>query len=1177
MKFRRILRVLAILVLLLGLLAAFLLATGSGTRVVLDRVKAAIPGLTVGHADGRLGGTVVLDDVRWHGDGIEVSIRRLRLVPQLRLLLGGTLGFVSIDAEGVRVRNFAAREDRGDTSPGATWPRIPATALTLSDAQWTDGTTVVTITQARARAALLQPRLVLERLSLSSPDGQVRGAVSLDLEHWLSEGKANFDWRYGEHHVQGAVEGTRRGTQALVSLTLISPWQATATITTDTARPWTQWNATLDLPPQLLAGLPDAIAREPARLRLVASAQADRPIRLDGTLGALGSEWRVDQAAVVREGADWRVDSLQLRDVDGGGELRLAGTVQSGAAPALDLQATLAGFRLPWPDTVADTRLDGTLNLLGRGEQWVLEPLLDVAAPDLPRGRLGGRVTLDPDMIELQPLLLQIGGGSFTAAGQLPRDEAVEGAVAIVAQAFDPAVLVPGWSGRLDGAIAFRGTGLGAGAPSGTLQVQTLQGRLRQRVVNADGMMVLSAGTPGAASLQVRSGRARLDLQGDAIATHALQLRLDAPDLADLMPGWRGALGLDAELDRTTPAWPRRVHLVAGGLALDELRSESLRVDFSATQGRGGPFDLELTAAGLEIAGEAFDQARIQVQGPLSGHGIDIALSRGAASASARAQGAWNGSRWEGRVSAFESTPAAGVALALEAPAALVVSADRVALAPLCLAGAGARLCAEADGSRARGNAALRLDSLPLGIIELFTELPDGVHLEGAADGEARIAWSDQAPLAIDASLRGERGRWVDERSEGLDVGFDDLAFDASWRGDAGNARLDAALLPAGSIRATLARDAADPERPWHLVARAEMPEIDWIEEFVPQFDATAGHAWVEVDWRGGNAPAQLRARGRIEDVAGELPGLGIGVANGNVTLAQDGEQVAIQGSIDSNGGTLKLVGRYDPNEKQRLLLELGGLDVEIANLPEARLRVTPDLNLGFDGSIWRLGGKIVIPSARVDVSRLESGARRSADVVVIDDPPRTGGAQVAWRVKVEVVLGGDVIVQGFGFDGHVIGLVTVNQRSGRPATGSGELVVDGRYAALGQNFDLESGRLTFSGGALDNPSLSLRAVQRFGGNSTTVRINGTAANPELHLSTPDGATEIDALAALIGRSGTFAFGRYLTPRLYVGYGIGLISGGEVYSVRYRINHLFDLEGTSGAENRAALNYRIER
>ena len=780
-------------------------------------------------------------------------------------------------------------------------------------------------------------------------------------------------------------------------------------------------------------------------------------------------------------------------------------------------------------------------------------------------------------MIELQPLLLEVGGGSFTAAGQVPRDEAVEGAVAVVAQAFDPALLAPAWSGRLDGAIAFRGSGLGAGTPTGTLQVQTLQGQLRQRVVNADGAIALAAGTPGAATLRVRSGRARLALDGDAGAAADFNLRLDAPDLADLFPGWRGALAIDADLARDPAAWLRRARIDGSAIAVGDVRAATLRGVLAAEGGRGDPLEFELVAAGLEVAGQALDRARVQVSGPLAQQRIGLEVARDAASVTLLADGAWNGERWDGRVVALDAVLAKGEPLALEAPAPLGIGADRVALGALCVAGVRARLCAEADGTQAAGNATLRLHSLPLAVVKLLVELPDSMNLEGEANGEARLAWSTGAPLAIDASVRADRGRWIDERSEGLDVGFDGLAFDAAWRGDAGSATLDATLLPAGSLHATLSRDPADPERPWRIVANADLPEIDWVEEFFPQFDATAGHAWVEIDWRGGTAPARLRARGRIEDVAGEVPGLGIRLANGQLAA-----------------GTGRRAGR---DLRQRRLewrhAQAGrALRSERAAAPAAGTRrhrrrgrqpagSAPARHPGSPACVrWRqLAPRRQDRDPEGTGRRVAPGERRAAQRGRRRDrrPAGAGAAQRPWRAKVEVVLGGDVIVQGFGFDGNVIGLLTVSQRSGRQATGSGELVVDGRYSALGQNFDIESGRLLFSGGALDNPSLSLRATQRFGNNTTTVRINGTAANPELHVGTPDGVTEVDALAALMGSSGTFAFGRYLTPRLYVGYGIGLISGGEVFSVRYRINRSFDIEGTSGAENRAALNYRIER
>jgi len=1173
---RRWLRLLVLLVGLLAALALFLLATPAGTRIVLGVVKDQVPRLQLGQAQGRLGGTVVVDDVRWRGRGVEVEIRRLSLTPRLGVLLGGVLGFSRIDAEGLRVRTYAAPPGAQADAGAATWPVIPPTRLTLRDAQWSDGESTLVLSRASARAALQQPRLVLRSLDAQGPDGRLSGSLALDLERWLPEGRVDFDWRFGDRNLQGRIEGQRRRGLATAALALRTPWQATLSASTDPRQAWARWEAKLDLPPQVLPELPEALAAAPVQLALVARGD-DKTLRVEGRVGALAREWLLDEANLTRAGDDWRVDALRLREVAGDGELLLAGIVRARAPVALDLTASLSAFALPWPAAQPDTRLSGTLRAYQDGDELQFEPALDISAPGLPAARLGGTVALGSDAIVLRPLRLEFGRGSFTAAGEVPRDESAEGAVAVAAQAFDPALLAPAWSGRLDGAIAFRGSGLVAGAPTGTLQVQTLQGRLRERAVNADGRIELDAGAPGAATFAVRSGRARLSLQGDAQADHAIVLRLDAPDLADLAPGWSGALAIDAEVDRAEPAWPRRATVQARALALAGLSAGSLRGELAAASGPRGAMDLELLASGVAYAGVALDRARLVVQGTQERHRATIEIERDAATLAAGVEGGWTGDSWTGSVVALDALPVADTALALEAPAPLRVAADALVLGPLCLSGAGGRLCLDSEGGPAQGATRAQLDALPLAAVTRFIDLPEGVSLEGAVDGHARIAWTRGAPPSIEASLRSERGRWNDRRSDGIDVGFDALALVADWRGGSGSARLDASLLPSGALHASLSQDPGAPERPWHLVAEAEFPDIEWIEEFVPFFNATAGTARIDFDWRGGGAPAIYRTRGRVDGVAGEFPGLGIAVANGRLDLAQDGERIAIVGGVDSGGGTLHLKGSYEHGAERPLQLELGGLDVEVLNLPEARLRVTPDLNLSYDGERVRVGGKIVIPSARVDVSRLEGRARRSEDVVVIDDPPAAAATRIDWRVKVEVVLGGDVQVRGFGFDGNVIGLLTVSQRAGRQATGAGELVVDGRYVVLGQNFDIERGRLLFSGGALDNPSLSLTAVQRFGDNTTTVRITGTAAKPELHLSRPDLATEADAFAALTGRSGTFAFGRYLTPRLYVGYGIGLISGGEVFSVRFRINRLFDVEGTSGAENRAAINYRIER
>jgi translocation and assembly module TamB len=54
--------------------------------------------------------------------------------------------------------------------------------------------------------------------------------------------------------------------------------------------------------------------------------------------------------------------------------------------------------------------------------------------------------------------------------------------------------------------------------------------------------------------------------------------------------------------------------------------------------------------------------------------------------------------------------------------------------------------------------------------------------------------------------------------------------------------------------------------------------------------------------------------------------------------------------------------------------------------------------------------------------------------------------------------------------------------------------------------------------------------------------------------------------------------GKYLSPRLYLSYGVGLFEPGQVITLRYRLSHRWNFEAQSATDfNRASLNYRIEK
>jgi translocation and assembly module TamB len=70
------------------------------------------------------------------------------------------------------------------------------------------------------------------------------------------------------------------------------------------------------------------------------------------------------------------------------------------------------------------------------------------------------------------------------------------------------------------------------------------------------------------------------------------------------------------------------------------------------------------------------------------------------------------------------------------------------------------------------------------------------------------------------------------------------------------------------------------------------------------------------------------------------------------------------------------------------------------------------------------------------------------------------------------------------------------------------------------------------------------------------------------------GVSSSDAL----GGNSAFTVGKYLSPRLYLSYGVGLFEPGQVITLRYRLSKRWSFEAQNATDfNRASLNYRIEK
>lgn len=242
-----------------------------------------------------------------------------------------------------------------------------------------------------------------------------------------------------------------------------------------------------------------------------------------------------------------------------------------------------------------------------------------------------------------------------------------------------------------------------------------------------------------------------------------------------------------------------------------------------------------------------------------------------------------------------------------------------------------------------------------------------------------------------------------------------------------------------------------------------------------------------------------------------------------------------------------------------------------------------------------------------------------------IDDVASAESDALKIRSKVKVVLGDAVEIKGFGFQGRLQGELAVKQLPNKPVVASGELnILDGEYRAYGQGLVIDRGKILFAGGAIDNPGINVRAQRRpADGVVVGVNVRGELKKPELTIfsepsmsssnqlswlvlgrrfdNTSDAESDYIAQAALLlgvhggdylakglgknlgldtigietgsGEAGAasdvnqaaLVVGKYLTPKLYISYGVGLLESISTVKLRYIVTEHWNLETESSA------------
>jgi translocation and assembly module TamB len=521
-------------------------------------------------------------------------------------------------------------------------------------------------------------------------------------------------------------------------------------------------------------------------------------------------------------------------------------------------------------------------------------------------------------------------------------------------------------------------------------------------------------------------------------------------------------------------------------------------------------------------------------------------------------------------------------------------------------------------------------------------DLEGEVQGEGEIRRDASARWFGAARVQSAAArleLRAEEGAESEALGQESLLLYENLDLRANLEGERARATLTANLDHGGKLSAEIGASNLMAEAPTIKgVVNANVPTLAPFAAFLPSVANLDGIVSAEIHIGGTVTAPEFTGNAEASKLKADLGDIGVELREGALRAeAKAGGGFRLAGGVNSGKGRVEFTGSM--SERGEIDARIHGENFVAANIPAANVIVSPDLTLTGNAKGYLLKGDLVVPRADINIQKMpqDEPPGVSPDVVVVRNgrvvATQTEDSMLPLTAVINVKLGDAIKVEGYGLNATVTGLLVVREAQGSPTTGSGTLAVAGRYKAYGQDLTIKEGRLLFAGTPLDNPRLAIVAMRDIDKKlSTGLRIAGSAQKPIITVVSDPNVGEADALSYLVtGRSlsdigsasgssqdtlasatrslegagagliakrigqrlgideatveenemiggSALTIGEYLSPRLYLSYGVGLFDPGEVIALRYKLTDDMGVKIERGSEEtRAGVEYRIEK
>jgi translocation and assembly module TamB len=791
----------------------------------------------------------------------------------------------------------------------------------------------------------------------------------------------------------------------------------------------------------------------------------------------------------------------------------------------------------------------------------------------------------------------------------------------------NPARLRPDLPGSLSFALAARGRGF-SDAGDFAVEVRSLSGKLRGVAAAGGGLLERTTKGWDFRGVRVALGHTNVSLDGTVADALDLRFAVKTEDLSLLAADSRGQLDASGVIHGTLkdPTVNARAH--GTGIHHEGLTVEALDADIDFAPSEQHESRVSARVHNLQFRNRTLDNLTFTLAGKPANVALRLDASTKGLAISARGAGPYDHGVWNGELATLTINGSDALHLEIERPVGLLLSADKIRADWMCLVGTPASLCADGDWTAAKWSSTFTANDLPMST--LTSGLPPAVEYSGHINALVRVFGGESQPVQgtarldlMDAHLS---HKLSSGKKENTTLGTGLININAGRNSISADVGLEDGQI--GAIKGSLTAQRTTEQwenMPVQGELHAHTSELGLITLYAPDIDRASGTLNADMQFMG--TLGRPLVNGTIMLANGEID-----VYQVNLNMRQTAFEAKLtdngldfQGSTHVGEGTATAQGHLEWRDSLPYgKFHLEGAGLRVVDVPEAQINASPNLDFSIAGRKIDVIGKVLVPYAKIVPVDLKGAVLSSSDEIIVGSEPEDPAKRFEVTSTITLSLGDKVNLDTQGLSGRLGGNITVRSGYDEVTRATGELSIEeGKYLAYARKLDIQRGRLIFTGGPVQDPGIDLRAIKEFPDVTAGINVRGTLQQPRISFFSDPSLPQSQIVSLILAGGGletvqnqksgagnealaqggailaqqlgsrigfedvsletdltnetSLVLGKFLSPRLYVSYGVSLTEQLNVLKLRYTLGDHWTVKTEVGQARGADLVYTIDK